>query len=54
MSRISDVLIEIRENLDSNKSDAELAEIIGCPESWIAQEREEMEREEAGFYYEPW
>jgi len=54
MSRISDVLIEIRENLDPSKSDAEIAEILGCPEGWVAQEREDMEREEAGFYYEPW
>jgi hypothetical protein len=54
MSRISDVLIDIRENLDENVTDEQIAEKIGCPVSWVTQEREEMDREEAGFYYEPW
>ena len=50
MSRISDVLIEINEYLDSDLSDKEIAEQVGCPERWVAQEREENLREEQGFY----
>jgi len=48
MSRISDVLIEISEYLDSDLSDEQIAEQIGCPVSWVTQEREEQSR------YEPW
>ena len=50
MSRISDVLIEISEYLDSDLSDEQIAEQIGCPVSWVTQEREENEREQAYFY----
>ena len=50
MSRISDVLIEINEYLDSDLSDEEIAEQVGCPQLWVTQEREENLREEQGFY----
>ena len=51
MSRISDVLIEINEYLDSDLSEEEIAEQVGCPQRWVTQEREENLREEQGFYY---
>lgn len=50
MSRISDVLIEINEYLDSDLSDKEIAEQVGCPERWVTQERKENLREEQSFY----
>ena len=44
MSRISDMLIEISEYLDTGRSDEQIADIVGCPVSWVTQEREEYER----------
>ena len=54
MSRISDVLIEISEYLDTDLSDEKIAEQIGCPVSWVTQEREEQTRWDVGTYYEPY
>ena len=48
MSKVSDILIEISEYLDSDLSDKQIAEQLGCPESWVIQERKEQSR------YEPW
>lgn len=50
MSRISDVLIEISEYLDSDLSDEQIAEQIGCPISWVTQERKENLRHDESFY----
>ncbi len=50
MSRISDVLIEINEYFDTDLSDEQIAEQIGCPVNWVTQERKEYEREQAYFY----
>lgn len=44
MSRISDMLIEISEYLDTGCSDEDIATIVGCPVSWVTQEREEYDR----------
>lgn len=44
MSRISDMLIEISEYLDTGRSDEDIAKIVGCPISWVTQEREEYDR----------
>ena len=44
MSRISDVLIDIQERMNDNMSDAEIADIIGCPESWVRDARENEDR----------
>jgi len=44
MSRISDILIDIQDHLDTGSSDAEIAKIVGCPVSWVTQEREKYER----------
>ena len=52
MSKVSDVLIEISEYLDTDLSDEKIAEQLGCPVSWVTQEREEQLRYEAGVYYE--
>jgi len=40
MSRISDMIIDIQENLDENLTDKQIAEKVGCPESWVKEERE--------------
>ena len=48
MSKVSDILIEISEYLDTDLSDEQIAEQLGCPVSWVAQERKEQLR------YEPW
>lgn len=48
MSKVSDILIEISEYLDTDLSDEQIAEQLGCPASWVTQERKEQSR------YEPW
>jgi len=52
MSKVSDVLIEISEHLDTELSDEQIAEQLGCPVNWVTQEREEQTRWDAGIYYE--
>ena len=42
MSKVSDILIEISEYLDTDLSDEQIAEQLGCPVSWVIQERKEQ------------
>lgn len=44
MSRIGNVVLDIQERLYDNMSDAEISEIVGCPESWVRNARENEER----------
>ena len=50
MSKVSDILIEISEYMDTGRSDEEIAKIVGCPVSWVTQEREEYERLTDGIF----
>jgi uncharacterized metal-binding protein len=50
MSRVSDILIDIQDHLDTGRSDADIAKIVGCPVSWVTQEREEHERLTDGIF----
>lgn len=44
MSRIGDIVLDIQERLHDDMSDAEIAEVIGCPESWVRDARQNEER----------
>ena len=50
MSRVSDILIDIQDHLDTGRSDEDIAKIVGCPVSWVTQEREEHERLTDGIF----
>ena len=50
MSKVSDILIEISEYMDTGRSDEEIAKMVGCPVSWVTQEREEYERLTDGIF----
>ena len=56
MSRISDVLIDIQEHLDDNLTDQQVADMVGCPVSWVADERQRqfMEDHVEPFIDENW
>lgn len=56
MGRVSDVMIDIAEHLDPEKTDKEIAEAVGCPESWVRDAREQQFYEDhvAPFEDENW
>jgi hypothetical protein len=56
MSRISDMIIDIQENLDENLTDKQIAEKVGCPVSWVEDERQRqfIEDHVAPFECENW
>jgi len=39
MSRMSDIVLDIQERINDDMSDKEIADIIGCPESWVRDAR---------------
>lgn len=56
MSRISDVLIEVQDNLDSGLTDQQIADKVGCPVSWVKDARDQAFHDDhvAPFECENW